>query len=82
MSLESIESKYLDGRSVLTCSDRTGAELDKEVNAILQDCYQQARNLLLEYRKKMDEIAGYLFEKETINGEEFIEILERDYYIA
>ena len=82
MSLESVESKYLDGRSVLTCSDQTGSELDREVNIILQGCYQQALDLLKEYRKKMDEIAGYLFEKETINGEEFMEILKRDYYIA
>ena len=82
MSLESIESKYLDGRSVLSCSEQTGAELDKEVNAILQECYQKALKLLQEYRKKMDEIAAYLFEKETINGEEFSEILKRDYYIA
>ena len=82
MSLESVESKYLDGRSVLTCSDQTGSELDKEVNAILQECYQNALSLLSEYRNKMDEIAGYLFEKETINGEEFMEILKRDYYIA
>ena len=82
MSLESVESKYLDGRSVLTCSDETGAELDKEVNEILQECYRRALNMLKEYRKKMDEIAGYLFDKETINGEEFMEILRRDYYIA
>ena len=82
MSLESVESKYLDGRSVLTCSDQTGAELDKEVNAILQECYRRALDILKEYRKKMDEIAGYLFDKETINGEEFMEILKRDYYIA
>jgi len=82
MNLESVESKYLDGRSVLTCSEQTGAELDKEVNVILQECYSKARALLLEYRKKMDEIAERLFEKETLNGEEFMEILERDYYIA
>ena len=82
MSLESVESKYLDGRSVLTCSDQTGSELDNEVNAILQECYRQAVSLLQEYRQKMDEIAGYLFDKETINGEEFMEILKRDYYIA
>ena len=82
MSLESVESKYLDGRSVLTCSEQTGAELDKEVNAILHSCYQRAHSLLKEYRKKMDEIADYLFDKETINGDEFMEILKRDYYIA
>jgi len=82
MSLESVESRYLDGRSVLTCSDQTGAELDKEVNAILQECYQKAVTLLQEYRQKMDEIAGYLFDKETINGEEFMEILKRDYYVS
>jgi len=80
MSLESVESKYLDGRSVLTVSDQTAADLDKEVSAILQDCYQKALQLLQEYRKKMDEIANYLIERETILGEEFTEILQRDYY--
>ncbi|MCL2420292.1 MAG: ATP-dependent zinc metalloprotease FtsH [Defluviitaleaceae bacterium] len=78
MSLESVESKYLDGRSVLTCSDQTGADLDEEVKIILQECYQKALDLLKAYRLKMDEIAGYLFDKETINGEEFMEILNRD----
>ncbi|MCL2399124.1 MAG: ATP-dependent zinc metalloprotease FtsH [Defluviitaleaceae bacterium] len=82
MSLESVESKYLDGRNVLTCSEQTGAELDKEVNTILQECYRRALDLLKEYRKKMDQIAEYLFEKETINGEEFTEILKNDFYFG
>jgi cell division protease FtsH len=49
---------------------------------ILQECYQIALKTLQEYRKKMDEIADYLFEKETITGDEFMEILKRDYFIA
>ena len=77
MSLESVESQYLDGRNVLTVSEQTGAELDKEVSAIIGECYQRALNLLQEYRDKMDEIAEYLFEKETILGEEFMGILKR-----
>jgi len=79
MSLENIENKYLTGRRVLTCSDQTGAEVDKEVMAILQTCYQRSLDLLQEHRKKMDDIAEFLLDRETITGEEFREILDRDY---
>jgi cell division protease FtsH len=79
MNLESVESKYLDGRSVLTCSDQTGAELDGEVQKILGRCYEKAVALLTENKVKLKEIAEYLFNKETITGEEFMDILKRDY---
>jgi cell division protease FtsH len=72
-----VESRYLDGRPVLTVSDRTGAELDKEVSRILQECYQKAEELLKGHMHKLKEIAEFLFAKETILGEEFMEILKR-----
>jgi cell division protease FtsH len=79
MNLESIENKYLDGRSVLNCSDQTGAELDAEVQKMLQGAYQKALELLQENREKLKEIAEYLFNKETITGEEFMAILKNEF---
>jgi len=81
MSLESVESQYLDGRNVLTVSEQTGSELDKEVSSIISECYQRALSLLKDYRQKMDEIAECLFEKETILGEEFMEILKNEVFM-
>jgi cell division protease FtsH len=74
MSLESVGNRYLDGRAMLNVSDATGAELDKEVSKILQDCYQKAVGLLKENEEKMKEIAEYLFTKETMTGDEFMEL--------
>jgi len=74
MSLESAGNRYLDGRAVLNVSDATGAELDKEVSNILQGCYQQAVNLLKDNEAKMTVIADYLFTKETMTGDEFMEM--------
>jgi len=81
MSLESVESQYLDGRNVLTVSEQTGSELDKEVSSIISECYQRALSLLKDYRQKMDEIAECLFEKEIILGEEFMEILKNEVFM-
>jgi len=74
MSLESIESRYLDGRPVLNCSDETAGEIDKEVMKILKECYDRAEKLLSENREALDKIADYLITKETITGEEFMKI--------
>jgi len=74
MGLESIQNRYLDGRAVLNVSDQTGAELDNEVKKIIDDCYKRAINLLNENEDKMNEIAEYLFNKETITGDEFMEL--------
>ena len=78
MGLESIESRYLDGRPVLNCSDATGALIDNEVKNILKDAYDKAVTIIRENREKLDEIAGFLIEKETITGKEFMEIFNRD----
>jgi cell division protease FtsH len=71
MGLESIESRYLDGRPVQNCSNETAGEIDKEVMRILKECYDRALKLLAENREVLDRIAEYLITKETITGEEF-----------
>lgn len=76
MGLESIENRYLDGRAVLNCGDATAAEIDKEVMAILKDCYKRAENLLADNREVLDKIAAFLVEKETITGKEFMDIFK------
>jgi len=74
MSLESAGNRYLDGRAILNVSDATGAELDKEVSNILQGCYRKAVSLLKDNEAKMTVIADYLFTKETMTGDEFMEM--------
>ncbi|MDD2970258.1 MAG: ATP-dependent zinc metalloprotease FtsH [Lachnospiraceae bacterium] len=74
VALESVESKYLDGRSVMNCSDTTAADIDGEVTKLIKDSYKLAKKLLKENRKVMDKLADYLIEKETITGKEFMKI--------
>lgn len=74
IGLESVESQYLDGRSVLNCSDITASEIDQEVMRILKECYQEALELLSANRDVMDKLAAHLIEKETITGKEFMRI--------
>ncbi len=74
MGLESIESKYLDGRAVLNCSDNTAADIDNEVMKLLKDSYKEAKRLLKDNRELMDTLAEFLIEKETITGKEFMKI--------
>ncbi len=74
MGLETVESQYLDGRSVLNCGDATAAEIDIEVKELLERCHQRAKELLSENREVLDKIATYLKEKETITGKEFMKI--------
>ena len=74
IGLESVESKYLDGRAVLNCSDNTAADIDNEVMKLLKDSYKEAKRLLKDNRKLMDTLAEFLIEKETITGKEFMKI--------
>jgi cell division protease FtsH len=74
MALENAGNRYLDGRAVLNVSDATGAELDKEVAKILHECYESAMKLLRDKEAKLKEIAEYLFTKETMSGDEFMEL--------
>ena len=77
IGLESIQNRYLDGRPVLNCGEATAAEIDTEVMRILKEAYAEAKRLLSENRKALDEIAAFLIEKETITGKEFIEIFHK-----
>ena len=78
MGLESVQSRYLDGRPVLNCSDATEALIDEEVKNILKNAYDKALSIIREHRAIMDEIAEFLIEKETITGKEFMEIFSRE----
>jgi len=77
MGLESIQHKYLDGRSVLNCGEDTAAEIDREVMKMLKTAYEEAKRLLSENRVALDKIAAFLIEKETITGKEFMEIFHQ-----
>lgn len=77
MGLESRENQYLNGRTILNCSDVTAAEIDQEVMIILKDSYEEAKRLLLENRDALDKIADFLIEKETITGKEFMKIYRK-----
>ena len=74
IGLESIENRYLDGRSVLNCGDATAAEIDHEVMNLLKHCYDRAVQLISENREALDRIASFLEKKETITGKEFMEL--------
>ena len=77
MSLETVESNYLDGGARLNCSDETAAMIDDEVKELLKECFAEAKQLLSENRDVLDEIAKYLYEKETITGKQFMEIYRK-----
>ena len=76
-SLESIQNRYLDGRAVSNCSEETKTEIDREVIRTLKERYEAAKKLLADNRDALDEIAEFLIDKETISGEEFMEIFNR-----
>ena len=77
MGLESVQHQYLSGRAVLNCGDATAAEIDVEVMGMLKNAYAKAKELLLENRLVMDQIAEFLIEKETITGKEFMDIFRK-----
>jgi cell division protease FtsH len=77
MGLEISANQYLDDRTVMNCSDVTAAEVDEEVRKVLQESYDEAKRLLTEHRKALDQIAEFLIQKETISGKEFMEIFKR-----
>ena len=76
IGLESIESRYLDGRAVMHCGAKTESEVDEEVMAILKNAYDRAMELVRNNRQVLDKLAEYLYEKETILGKEFVGIFE------
>ena len=70
-------NQYLGGDTTLACSAQTQAEIDREVVVLVRKQHEKALEILRENKGKLDELAGYLYEKETITGEEFMDILNR-----
>ena len=77
VAMETVSNQYLGGDSSLTCSMETQTEIDRQVVALVKKQHEKAAAILVENREKLDELARYLYEKETITGEEFMEILNR-----
>ena len=75
VALETVNNAYLGGDSSLACSETTAADIDRQVVQIVRTQHQKALQILRDNRGKLDEIAQYLYEKETISGEEFMRIL-------
>lgn len=75
VALETVNNAYLGGDTSLACSVETQAQIDQLVVDLVKKQHQKAYALLREHRQKLDEIAQYLHEKETITGEEFMELL-------
>lgn len=76
-AMETVNNQYLGGDTSLACSPETQKEIDGKVVAIVKEQHAKAVEILKQNRKKLDELAAYLYEKETITGGEFMEILER-----
>ena len=77
VALETVTNQYLGGDASLACSAETQREIDLKVVALVREQHEKAKKLLLDNRGKLDEIANYLYEKETVTGDEFMAILDR-----
>ena len=77
VALETVKNQYLGGDTSLACSEETSARIDQMVVDLVQKQYSKAKDLLSSHISKLHELAKYLYEKETITGEEFMEILNR-----
>ena len=76
VALETVNNQYLGGDASLACSAETQAEIDRQVVSLVKNQHQKAIRILMDNREKLDELARYLYQKETITGEEFMHILE------
>lgn len=78
MATETINNRYLGGDASLMCSDGTSEKIDAKVLEIIKAAHEQARTILTENRDKLDVLAGFLLEKETITGEQFMALLKKE----
>ena len=78
VALETVSNQYLGGDTSLACSAQTQREIDRKVVELVKAQHEKAVKILTDNRAKLDELAQYLYQKETITGEEFMEILNRD----
>ena len=77
VAMETVNNQYLGGDTSLCCSAETQAEIDRQVVALVKGQHEKAMTILRDNKNKLDELAGYLYERETITGEEFMQILNR-----
>ena len=77
VALETINNQYLGGDTTLACSNETATRIDAAVIAMVKEAHDKAYQIISSHKDKLDEISAYLLEKETITGEEFMEILKR-----
>ncbi len=77
MGIETVQSKYLGGRRSSNCSDITLAEVDAEVNMLVDLAFEKAKSLLTEYKDALVELSDYLLEKENIDGVDFMKLLKK-----
>ena len=77
VALETVNNQYLGGDASLACSAATQTEIDRQVIALVKQQHEKAKSILLENREKLDQLAQFLYQRETITGEEFMEILNR-----
>lgn len=77
VAMETVTNQYLGGDTSLSCSADTQKEIDKKVVELVRAQHEKARQILKDHRQKLDELAAFLYERETITGEEFMEILGR-----
>lgn len=77
-AMETVNNQYLGGDASLICSNDTQKEIDKEVVQLIKEQHQRAKTILIKNRVKLDELANFLYEKETITGEEFMSVLNKE----
>ena len=75
VAMETVTNQYLGGDTSLACSAETQSRIDQQVIALVKKQHEKALEILRENREKLDELARFLYEKETITGEEFMQIL-------
>ena len=78
VAMETVQNQYLGGDASLNCSQETAADIDRQVIELVRKQHEKAKQLLMENRDDLDRIAKYLYEKETITGEEFMKVLNED----
>lgn len=78
VAMETVTNQYLGGDASLSCSADTQKEIDEKVVELVKREHEKAKKILMDNRKKLDELAMFLYEKETITGEEFMEILNKE----
>ena len=78
VAMENVQNQYLGGDTTLACSPETQARIDRAVSQLIGRQHKKAIQLLTENRKKLDDLAKHLYEKETITGEEFMDILNKE----